>query len=94
MAGMLPGVEAARRRRFHNSNPIDGAGASTTRPSSFLFVCKQLLTSTQHLSLLFHGEESGRGGEAGCCGERSKEEIGSQTAHLFEIGDQEVLMAY
>ncbi|KAL0337593.1 UNVERIFIED_CONTAM: hypothetical protein Scaly_2034400 [Sesamum calycinum] len=35
MAGMLPGVEAARRRRFHNSNPIDGAGASTTRPSSF-----------------------------------------------------------
>ncbi|KAL0345512.1 UNVERIFIED_CONTAM: hypothetical protein Sradi_4382500 [Sesamum radiatum] len=33
MAGMLPGVEAARRRRFHHSNPIDGA--STTRRSSF-----------------------------------------------------------
>ncbi|KAL2228785.1 UNVERIFIED_CONTAM: hypothetical protein Sindi_1858200 [Sesamum indicum] len=39
MAGMLPGVEAARRRRFHHSNPIDGAGAatSTTRSSFCLY---------------------------------------------------------
>ncbi|KAK4431812.1 hypothetical protein Salat_0943300 [Sesamum alatum] len=37
MAGMLPGVEAARRRRFHHSNPIDGGAASTRRSSFCLY---------------------------------------------------------
>lgn len=34
MAGVLPGVEAARRRRFHQSNARDG-GAADSRRSSF-----------------------------------------------------------
>ncbi|KAH6794355.1 hypothetical protein C2S52_004832 [Perilla frutescens var. hirtella] len=34
MAGVLPGVEAARRRRFHQSNSKDG-GATVSRRSSF-----------------------------------------------------------
>ncbi|PIN08649.1 hypothetical protein CDL12_18777 [Handroanthus impetiginosus] len=38
MAGMLPGVEAARRRRFHISNPTElspSTPGSFTRRSSF-----------------------------------------------------------
>ncbi|KAL2482747.1 RING/U-box superfamily protein [Forsythia ovata] len=34
MAGMLPGVESARRRRFHSDSPIP-SGYNSTRRSSF-----------------------------------------------------------
>ncbi|KAI3446820.1 hypothetical protein Pfo_003485 [Paulownia fortunei] len=37
MAGMLPGVEAARRRRFHQSNNLNNGGGSTRRSSFCLY---------------------------------------------------------
>ncbi|KAL7093390.1 hypothetical protein ACP275_11G038300 [Erythranthe tilingii] len=52
MAGMLPGVEAARRRRFHRScldNSAGDGGSGSTRRSSFcLYVsnCNELIVGS------------------------------------------------